>query len=225
MTTIPAPGMPGGPRSFITTWDAAYRISPAAGGKSALTVQVTNFEAKMPGVTRPASVPAPPRTATIQGTIDQLNRFQVPTGTKERSNHNWLPVDLIEFPSGPVHRGSVWRVALPPSTVLGDHPEAVQAKITGEKKVGKADAWEVTIHETKLPINQTVQLSMNGGNVQTASIKGTADLTIHALIEKGTGRTLELSYQAKKHQEMSVPGVPVKTPTDVEYAGSMRLKG
>jgi hypothetical protein len=224
-TNIPGEGSPGEPRTMKFSWTATYKVGEIDQSKIAtIDVLVNDFEV-IGG--RFVDGP-PPKNRTMQATLDERSRIRSKTSGKPTagSNQGWLITDFIQFPEQEVKVGDAWDIELPPSIVLSnDKNVTLKAKLAGEEDFQGTKAWSVTVDGDKVPIEQKVKFSTDGGTtMQDATITGTAKISIKALIDKTNGRTLSITAKVHKDQEFNAPGAPAPTPSSVDYSASMKLK-
>lgn len=135
---------------------------------------------------------------------------------------------LIEFPDKAVKVGDTWDIAVPvtPATPAG---QKLAAKLTGEKTVDGIDVWVVNVSGTikmKFDMSEAVandpdaQGSLIGG--MKMLLEGTVDMTEDVLIEKSTGRTVQLDGTMKTKQNISIADMGISI--DGTTAGTVSVK-
>jgi hypothetical protein len=223
-TTTPGEGLPGDPHSVKVSWKAAYGIESLNDKGAVLKVDVTDFTFTAEGANASPDIP---KTRTVKGTIDSRNRIDAaePAPRPGTTTQLWLVTDAVEFPEKEVNVGDTWETTLPASIPLGEKKTTLTAKLSGEESYEGKSAWVVTMEKKNVPTENRVKLRIGPtGETKEAKFVGKADVSIKALIEKGTGRTLTITTKVHANQELIVPDAPAPTTSVIDYVGTMKLK-
>lgn len=225
-TTVPGEGVPGDPHTVKINWNAAYHVDTVDPEKGAvLKVNVTDFSFTAEG----AHVGAmPPKTRTAKGTLSVRNKIDAKTEGDNplATNLMWLLTDFIELPEKEVSVGDTWDVTLPPSIPLGQAKVTLPAKLAGEDTFEGHPVWVVTVEKKGVSTENKVKLQLGPtGETREGKITGKADVSMKVLLEKGTGRTLQVTSKVHASQEMEIEDSPAPTPSTIDYTSTMKLKG
>jgi hypothetical protein len=131
--------------------------------------------------------------------------------------------DFLPFPEKEIAIGDTWDVTLPTSIPLGGTKITLPAKLAGEETYEGVNAWVVTVEKKGVATENKVKIRM-GDITKEGKITGKANISIRALIEKGTGRTLSVTSKVQSDQEMSIEDGIAPTPSSIEYTSTMSLK-
>jgi hypothetical protein len=168
-----------------------------------------------------------PKEFKMTGKLDSRNRISVDqtkapdlmmimfTGTSPSSS-----LMFVEFPEKAVNVGDSWTFPAPKNPLFGTEVQNLTAKLTGEKELNGTKAWAVSVNG-KLNINADLgKLIKESGSAPTGMpdmamiMKGTAEMSGEALIDKATGKTLQY-----------VVNVTQKTKTEMESFGTVESSG
>lgn len=131
---------------------------------------------------------------------------------------------FVELPEKAVKVGDTWDIVIPKSPLTFDQDQKLTAKLVGEKDLDGVPVWVVSVSgslktsvdSSKLP-KDAAQPDSPMGPI-TAIVKGQIDLTSEGLVEKATGRTLEMTSRGtlKSNVELVEAGMTITTSGTVD---------
>ncbi len=220
----------GGDMGMNTNVDATYtikykKVDPTANAATVETItkvdklDMTGALADMMKSMGQGKTPTP-KPITLNGQILANNTFKADKADKPAkagsledvmsSSAGLQSTVLIEFPDKAVKIGDSWDVVVPttPATPAG---QKLVAKLTGEKTVDGVDVWVVNITgkiKIKFDMTEAAASDPDAQGSPLAGMKmlldGTVDTTEDVLIEKSTGRTIQLDATMKSKQTITI---------------------
>ena len=161
-----------------------------------------------------------PKEMKMSGKIDERNRFtdlkieganammQMMGG----STTNSLGSSFIEFPEKEVKIGDEWDIVMPANKMAGIQESKMKAKLIGEKDGN----WEVKMAgpmSMKMDIGAMMKeqggSDPTGGMMDGAVMTGKIDMDATAIVEKGTGRTKDITMKMKTKMNMDMAGMSI----------------
>lgn len=153
-----------------------------------------------------------PQPMTFGGTVDARGKFNVKAPQTAGGLASMLGVSsgavgsniAVELPEKAVKVGDAWTVEV--AGMPGQAPQKLNVKLTGEKTVDGVALWVVTTEgkfniDTKQTIPNEPPSPMAG---QTAVIKGTIEVKGEGLIDKKSGKTVQLVSTSKSQQTTEI---------------------
>jgi len=114
-------------------------------------------------------------------------------------------ITFVEFPEKPVNIGDTWTFPAPNNPVFGKNPQTLTAKFLGEKEFNGTLVWSILV-SGKLQIDANMADLAKGqegaDQAPNMTMKGTADVTGEAFIDKTTGQTVQ--YTSTIVQKMTM---------------------
>jgi hypothetical protein len=213
------------PHSMTATWNAVYTLGTVDADKGAeLTVNISDFkmqtDMEMPGG-------GPPATRTAHATVSPKGGItQKEPNSPNMTGAGWLGMDSIELPNTDVKIGDTWDITLPQTLGMGEKVPA-KAKLEGEQDFAGHAAWKVTVEAMKLKFANKAKVRFGGPDAEEkeATVEGTGNVHVEALIEKATGRVLSLTQKTHRVQTLSVVDGMDQAPMVIDDVATMKMKG
>ena len=213
---------PMGAQDMDMTQSMTYTMktgTAGADGKAPITLTVTDMKFDMGGAGG-GMMPEMPKEMKMSGKIDERNRF---TDLKVEganammqmmggSTTNSLGSSFIEFPEKEVKIGDEWDIVMPANKMAGIQESKMKAKLIGEKDGN----WEVKMAgpmSMKMDIGAMMKeqggSDPTGGMMDGAVMTGKIDMDATAIVEKGTGRTKDITMKMKTKMNMDMAGMSI----------------
>lgn len=160
-----------------------------------------------------------PKEFKMSGKLDGRNRVALDpakspdlmmtmvTGTSPSSSFAF-----VEFPEKSVNVGDTWKFAAPKNPLFGKEAQTLDAKLTGEKDLDGSKVWVISV-TGKLKIDANIGELMKASGNQGGGLpdvdmvmKGTADVTGEALVDKTSGKTLSYTTSVAQKTSMDMGG-------------------
>jgi hypothetical protein len=192
---------------------------------SALDVTISKMRFELTGLAQmlQTQIDALPKEVKYQGKVSDRNQVSGMkidpasaqfAGLLSLLGGGWSAFSVL--PEQAVKIGDAWDYVVPKLAPFGNKEFTLKAKLTGEKTVGTAQAYVITL-DGVLPMDMDMSsLTGAGGggesDGQSARLVGPLDFHMEAVIEKATGRLLEMkaTNKGKQNLEMSGAGVSIE---------------
>ncbi|HRJ26561.1 MAG TPA: hypothetical protein PLO61_03505 [Fimbriimonadaceae bacterium] len=190
-------------------------------GKTDVNVKITDIKMEMGGpMAAMAGDMASQMPKELTGTA-KLDEFNNMTDYKMGSGMTGMGAQMMQmmsggtqgmltgitFPKDPIAVGGTWDIKVPENKAAGMGAATMKATLVGAEKVGARDAWKIT-YSGALPMN------MDSKNMQgmadspmgqmSFTITGTLDTSGTLLVEKGTGKLLQMDVKIGGKQKMEM---------------------
>jgi hypothetical protein len=232
---------PMGDATVNGTMKVVYKIgSLGEDGKADLEMVTSDMKFEFGGLAEMASgmMNDLPKTTTVKGKIDERNRItdmKMPGANMQMQmlmgNTQSNVGQSIEFPEGPVKVGDTWTVTIPKNEMAGMAESKLQAKLLKEADHNGVPAYQVTVTGSipmKMDMAEMAKKNPEaaGGMAGMGSmiLTGKNDVTINAIIEKSTGRTLEMTTTMKSKTNISGDQLPMTIDVDGNTTIKMTLQ-
>ena len=173
-------------------------------GKTDVNVKITDIKMEMGGpMAAMAGDMASQMPKELTGTA-KLDEFNNMTDYKMGSGMTGMGAQMMQmmsggtqgmltgitFPKDPIAVGGTWDIKVPENKAAGMGAATMKATLVGAEKVGARDAWKIT-YSGALPMKKPL-------------ITGTLDTSGTLLVEKGTGKLLQMDVKIGGKQKMEM---------------------
>ncbi len=130
---------------------------------------------------------------------------------------------FVELPERPVRPGDTWDITVPKSPLIFSQDQHLTATLVGDKIVDGVSVWVVSIRGQ---IRSLTDSSKFPGAKAGSGVKvdGTTDLTGEGLVDKSTGRTLQMTSKgdSKATIELLEYGITLDTTGTIESTAKLQ---
>jgi hypothetical protein len=168
----------------------------------------------------------------LKGKIDSRGRIVLETSkispmAMALSGGSNTSTPFVELPEKAVKIGDTWDVIVPKGPMTQDEDQKMVAKLIGEKEFDGRKVWVVSMVGTvknvmdssKLPTEMKADSAGPMGDMKMI-IRGTSEITSEGLVDKETGRTLQMTSTGKTKQAIELSDMGL----NIETAGTISTK-
>lgn len=221
------------PITFTMTMNIAMNALKHDKEKKTLDLELVMSDMKfeMPGMEGMIPTDQLPRESKMRSQLDERNRMKnttmqgMPMQMQMMMGSNPMSGFMfIEFPEEAVGIGDTWDMVIPRGMGIANDVK-LKAKLEGERKVGDKEVYVISLNGT-IPINMDMAEMMRGNEQMQMFgdfkmiITGNMVMRSESLVEKESGRTLELSSLVQTNQKLDMPDFG----QTVDITGTMSMK-
>lgn len=202
--------------------------------KADLDTVITDLKFEMEGpmadmMKQQGGMPEMPKEMLFKGQIDNRNRIsdlkfqgKMDMMTMSMVNQASTIAMFVEFPEGAIKVGDTWKVTIPKNAFVGNDDTQMDAKLIGEEG-GK---WKVQMAGT-MKLKPDMKEIMKGqdptgtGMEMDMNVTGTMKLETQALIDKATGKTVEMTTKVDSKSVMEITNLGMSM--DQSSNGTIKL--
>jgi hypothetical protein len=152
-----------------------------------------------------------PKEIKLQGKVDDRNQVkELKADATMASSAALLSLlggawtQFAVLPEQAVKPGDAWDFAVPKLPAYGNKEFKLQAKLVGEKVIGTAPVWIITL-DGVLPMDMDLSALGSETGGQSMKLVGPLDFHMEAAVEKANGRLLEMKSTGKGKQNLELP--------------------
>lgn len=192
---------------------------------------ISDIQAKIEGsmADMMQGMPEMPKEMKFKGTLDARNRLsnvkldgKLDMMAMMMANTTSTMNMFVEYPGGPVKVGDSWDVVVPKNPMLGNEDTKFKATLVGEKD-GK---WQIKM-SGELKLKSDLSEMMKGqdptgtGLDMQMVMTGTMKMESEALVNKTTGKTVEMTTALDSATTMDIVNMGIKS--DQKAKGTIKM--
>lgn len=192
---------------------------------------ISDIQAKIEGsmADMMQGMPEMPKEMKFKGTLDARNRLsnvkldgKLDMMAMMMANTTSTMNMFVEYPGGPVKIGDSWEVVVPKNPMLGNEDTKFKATLVGEKD-GK---WQIKM-SGELKLKSDLSEMMKGqdptgtGLDMQMVMTGTMKMESEALVNKTTGKTVEMTTALDSATTMDIVNMGIKS--DQKAKGTIKM--
>lgn len=192
---------------------------------------ISDIQAKIEGsmADMMQGMPEMPKEMKFKGTLDARNRLsnvkldgKLDMMAMMMANTTSTMNMFVEYPGGPVKVGDSWEVVVPKNPMLGNEDTKFKATLVGEKD-GK---WQIKM-SGELKLKSDLSEMMKGqdptgtGLDMQMVMTGTMKMESEALVNKTTGKTVEMTTALDSATTMDIVNMGIKS--DQKAKGTIKM--
>ena len=131
---------------------------------------------------------------------------------------------FVELPERAVRPGDTWDVTIPKNPLVYDQDQRLTATLVGDKDQDGVPVWVVSIRGVLRTVTDSTKVPGAKPGSTGVKVKGEVDLTGEGLVEKATGRTVQMTSKgaSKATIELTDTGITLDTTGTVESVAKLQ---
>lgn len=130
---------------------------------------------------------------------------------------------FVELPERAVKPGDTWDIVIPKNPLVNDQDQHLTATLVGDKDLDGTPVWIVSIKGTLRSLTDSTKVP-NAKPGTGVKVKGQVDLVGEGLVEKSTGRTVQMTSKgnSKATVELVETGITLDTDGTIESTAKLQ---